>query len=87
MRWNPAKDMLIVKRHVVEEKVGGLILPDQPKKLNHMWEIVRCSANLNGLDGRVVILDGLGGLTLELDGEERKIVHIKHVIAWLDVAG
>lgn len=87
MKWNPAKDMLILKRHVVEEKVRGLIMPDQPKKINHMWQIVSASANLDGLVGRIVILDGLGGLTLELDGEERKIVHIKHVIAWLDVTG
>jgi co-chaperonin GroES (HSP10) len=84
MKWEPVNDYLIVKRHVVEEKVGGLIIPDQPKKINHMWVVVRAGQNLQSMPGHVVILDGLGGLTLELDGEEHKIVHGKHVIAVLD---
>lgn len=84
MKWKPAKDILICKRYVVEEKVGGLIIPDQPKKINHMWTVVRAGNDVAWAEGETVILDGLGGLTLELDGEEHKIVSVKHVVAVME---
>ncbi len=80
MKWEPAREMLIVKKHK-EPTPAGLILPDAKTP---MWIVIRAGAGCLEAVGRVVLLDGLGGLTLDLDGEECRVVHVKHVIARRD---
>ena len=81
MNWKPVKDVLICKKHIIEEKHGSLYLPDQPKKINHMWDVVAAGNDVKWVEKETVILDGLGGLNVEIDGEDYRIVNIKHVLA------